>query len=352
MNDNDMCPNCSRYLQPFIPDGYEDCVEGYCPNVDCEYATVYDWRFLQAIKRYRYDDRYDAKQWGFYFEGNVLYEKKKIPEFKVTTFDQKPKVNDINQFKLDTRDLQEIKKPSIYTLKLDNIIGYEGIKRVLRSIVNHKGKKKIHGLIAGAAGTAKTVFLKEMESELVPQGCSFHYIDAATLTKRGLADYIFENDNIEVLTIDEIDKVKVEHQAVFLNMLESGILQTTSFNNIRKKEVKQMTVIATANYLEKLIEPIRTRFWTMYVRAYTKDQYLHIAEKMLVKKYPYITPQVAKYIAVQSYEKIKPPTMRNADRIGNYIRENPSIIKVEEAINDLVSYTIPDDVLKKLDKQT
>ena len=314
MSTINLCPNCQKELIPFQEEyEYDAPIEFYCRDIEyCKYSTSYSRAYQNIIKKYKQQQQ------------------------QTTTI----------------IDVKEIIKPENYTIKLDNIIGYEGIKRKLRKVINHKGRKKINILIVGAPGTSKTVFLKSLESELIPQGCNYHYIDAATMTKRGLLDYIFDNDDIEILAIDEIDKVDKDHQSIFLNMLETGVLQTTSFKNIRRKEVKSMITIATGNYLEKIIEPVRTRFLTFYLRAYTKEEYLSICANMLVKKYDYIDKELAQYIAIETYNNIKPINMHDADRIGNLIRESPTKESVKQSIDDLITYSIPEDVIKKLDKQT
>lgn len=338
---DEWCPNCQTQLREYTTLSDEQAT--YCPNYLCDFESRYE-DYQVAIARQAYANGGDTL--GFVFEG---LEPRMEPRI---IYEDNNTIVTVGKVKKELNQVAEIAKPTNYKIMLDNIIGYEGIKRRLRANINHKGRKKIHTLIVGAAGTSKTVFLKSLESELVPQGCNFHYIDCATMTKRGLLDYLFENDNIEVLALDEVDKVPKEYQAVFLNLLETGILQTTTFNNIRRKEVKNMIVVATANYLEKLIEPVRTRLFTLYVKAYDKTEYLYIAKEMLKKKYSYITDEVASYIAEQSYERIKPQTMRTVDRLGNLIRDNPTIEAVEEAIKDIVDYEIPEDVLQKLDKQT
>ena len=265
-----ICPNCQKKLKPFK---HRDTIEYYCEDIqDCQYATIANNPFRPDPFAFAEEDRdYPGKP--------------------------KPK-NDITNERISG-----IKKPEKYEIKLYNIIGYDGIKRKLNEVINHKGRKKVHTLIVGAPGTSKTVFLKSLENELIPQGCNFHYVDAATMTKRGLLDYIFDNDDIEILAIDEIDKVDKEHQSVFLNMLETGSLQITIYKNIKRKEVKSMIIIATGNYLEKIIEPLRTRFLTFYLRDYTKEQYLTICINMLLKKYDYIDKELAEYIAIETYNR-------------------------------------------------
>ena len=338
-----LCPNCQKELKSFRDN---DTIEYYCQDLECNYSTSYSGNYNNHVKPLPEEHERD-------YPGKPKNKKYNYPSENERIYQGKPRPKNQQQQQQQNNNINiEIKKPENYNIKLDNIIGYEGIKRKLRKVINHKGKKKIHILIVGAPGTSKTVFLKSLEDELIPQGCNYHYIDAATMTKRGLLDYIFDTNDIEILAIDEIDKVDKEHQSVFLNMLETGILQTTSFKNIRRKEVKSMIRIATGNYLEDIIEPVRTRFLTFYLKAYTKQQYLYICANMLVKKYDYIDKELANYIAIETYNNIKPINMRDADRIGNLIRESPTKESVKQSIDDLITYSIPDDVIKKLDKQT
>ena len=332
MNDN-FCPNCNSKLIPFRDDYYDDddtTIHYHCEDVaNCGYSTYYSFDFNQKynqlkqkqeeLKRERERERerqraMRPKNDNTKILGNIKQQQQSNNNNTSSSLCPNCQKNTLVSFKdFDTDSIQyycsdivhceystsycpmyfdivkqklreaaaekpiiikeQKKKSDRYIIKLDNIIGYEGIKRKLRKVINHRGRKKIHILIVGAPGTSKTVFLKSLEDELIPQGRNYHYIDVATMTKRGLLDYIFDTDDIEILAIDEIDKVDKDHQSVFLNMLETGVLQTTIFKNIRRKEVKSMITIATGNYLEDIIEPVRTRFLPFYLKAYSKQQY-------------------------------------------------------------------------------
>ena len=342
---DERCPNCDTPLRAYLTLSNEEAT--YCPNYLCDYESRFeDWQV--EIARRNYINGLDSL--GFVFEGLEKKQEGKVLYQDNNTVVTMGKVQkELNQL-TDTLKA-EISKPRDYIILLENIIGYDGIKRRLRANINHKGHKKIHTLIVGAPGTSKTVFLKSLESELVPQGCSYHYIDGSTLSKSGLLDYLFDHDDIEVLAIDEIDKVEADHQKVFLNMLESGVLQTTTHKNIRKKDVKEMTVIATGNELPKIVEPVRNRFQKFYIKAYTKERYMYICSHMLVKKYPYIQMDLAEHIAEKSWAMTHPPDMREGDRIGNSIRENPTKENVDQLVGDMLDYAIPDEVRAKLKTQ-
>lgn len=340
---DEFCPNCSRLLMPFQPDGYDDCIESYCPNTDCEYATVYDWRFLQALKTYRYSENYDPNQWGFYFEGKRdLWkpDKVNINTNQITELTVKP-----------NEKIEEIQKPKFYKLELDNIIGYPQIKDRLRDIVN--SSKPVHFLMIGAPSVAKTVFLESMEKELKPQGMICHYLDCSTLTKSGLGDYLQEHQqelSNGLLMTDEIDSIDKFQQKAFLNLLSRGIWQTTNSRKRVKIDVKNMKVIATCNRADRIIEALRSRFMTVYLPAYTKEEYINVCILMLQMKYKYIDEKLAKYIAEQT-ANLEPRYIRNADRVGILCKHRPSFQYIDEIIATMEEYKIPDDINEGLDVQ-
>ena len=123
---------------------------------------------------------------------------------------------------------------SKFNIDWSKIIGYDDIKTVISSVISSNSNKKTHLLIAGSAGTSKTVFLKVLEANLKQQNKNVHYLDSTTLSSSGVIEYLFSND-VDYCLLDEIDKLEKSHQGTFLNLLESGILQETKHKRIRKK---------------------------------------------------------------------------------------------------------------------
>jgi hypothetical protein len=206
------------------------------------------------------------------------------------------------------------------------VIGYTEIKHILDAIINNQSKKKTHTLIAGAPGTSKTVFLKTIEASLKKQNINVHYLDATTLSSSGVVQYLFDN-NVQYCLLDELDKLEKEHQKVFLNLLESGILQETKSGigknkseRIRRKECKDIIVIATANYIERIMKPLKTRFLPLNIPAYTKQQFYDIGVQLLTQQYKkskeiafYIVDQVWNIYAIKQN---KPPNLRQAVQVA------------------------------------
>ena len=70
-----------------------------------------------------------------------------------------------------------------------------------------------------APACAKSLFMSEME-----KGMRFevYYTEGAAITKAGLQKFIAENPHKEIIIIDEIDKMPIQHQEGLLTMMERG----------------------------------------------------------------------------------------------------------------------------------
>lgn len=218
-----------------------------------------------------------------------------------------------------------------YDIDWSKIIGYDDIKTVISSVLSTQSKKKTHLLIAGAAGTSKTIFLKVIEENLKRFGKNVHYLDSSTLSSSGVIEYLFSHD-VEYLALDEIDKLEKPHQATFLNLLESGILQETKHKRIRKKEYFNLVTIATANYIEKLMHPLLTRFLVLEIPEYSKDQFFKISQALLTEQYGK-TKEIALYITQNIWDlyKIKRkqiPNMRQCVQVATISGNNQKQIDV------------------------
>jgi Mg-chelatase subunit ChlI len=225
-----------------------------------------------------------------------------------------------------------------FNLNLDNIIGFDDIKRLMRQVINVHNKKKVNFLIAGYPGTAKTVFLLSAKDELEPQGAKCEYIDCSNLTGAGIMDYILtayvdEHRKIDYLLLDEIDKVDNRDQKKFLNMLQTGIVKNTKRFDKRETRIN-FVPIATANDLNRVYKPLFDRFITVYVPKYTKDQFFSIGEQILKKKYLFSEP-VAKQIILKVWQADN-GSMRRIDDLAILLKaESTDQLKIER-LNDIV----------------
>ena len=75
---------------------------------------------------------------------------------------------------------------------------------------------------------AKSLFMSEIE-----KGMRFevYYTEGAAITKAGLQKFIAENPHKEIIIIDEIDKMPIQHQEGLLTMMRCGEFTTTKVRN-------------------------------------------------------------------------------------------------------------------------
>ena len=206
-------------------------------------------------------------------------------------------------------------------LDFRNIIGYDEIKKILQSTVDNSftGINSTHVLLEGAPSTAKSVFLQTLNKNLRGYGYNSHYINAESMTSAGVIDYLF-NEDVQYLNLDELDKLEKKHQQMFLNLLQSGILQETKFKKTRLKIMENLVCIASANWILKISEPLVTRFLTFHLEPYTMQEYEIIARALLEFKYKK-TPEIALYITEQVWNtytqfRYELPVIRNVEQVA------------------------------------
>ena len=72
-----------------------------------------------------------------------------------------------------------------------------------------------------------------------------YYTEGAAITKAGLQKFIAENPHKEIIIIDEIDKMPIQHQEGLLTMMERGEFTTTKVRNTQTVRA-DMVIFATS----------------------------------------------------------------------------------------------------------
>jgi DNA polymerase III delta prime subunit len=75
--------------------------------------------------------------------------------------------------------------------------------------------------------------------------------------------------------------------------METGIVSETKYGRVRKMQI-ETSVFATSNNLQKIIEPIRSRFFVLTLQAYTYEQFYDIALGLLTSDKHKIDEEIAK----------------------------------------------------------
>src|SRR5918992_479059 len=196
----------------------------------------------------------------------------------------------------------------------DNIYGCDDVKRLFRMALRSSHNCSI--LLTGPPASAKTLFLQSLMKLK-----DSHFIDCSSASKSGIVDYVFENKP-KYLLLDELDKLSRKDQTFLLNLMETGIVSETKYNRTRKMEIKT-SVFATSNNVERIIEPLQSRFFIVELQAYTYEQFYEITVRLLTSDLYNVDEEIAKTAAEGVWN-----TSRN-------IRDTTRIAKMAKSVEDV-----------------
>ena len=195
-----------------------------------------------------------------------------------------------DQEKLERDHLVEASLQALPDDLFDVIEGYEDLKTFFQMTL--QSEKPVHCLLLGAPGTAKSVFLMELER------IGGKFITAGTATGAGIRDILYE-ELPKLLLIDEIDKNKSSTElSALLTWMESGRIIITK-HGLRDERRGKGWVFAAANTKRGLPEELLDRFQVFHIKPYTKEEFLLVVERYLHKRMK-LDPQLAQYIATET----------------------------------------------------
>ena len=149
---------------------------------------------------------------------------------------------------------------------LDTYVGNEGIKAFISKCINNNDIP--HLLFYGKAGTGKTTLAKLIAKNIK---CDLMYINASD--ERGIdtirdkiVDFASVNsfNPLKVVILDEADYITAQAQAALRNVMETYSAKTR--------------FILTANYAERIIDPLKSRCQSFHIEPPTKgDVAKHLA---------------------------------------------------------------------------
>jgi replication-associated recombination protein RarA len=166
----------------------------------------------------------------------------------------------------------------------ENIYGYDDVKRLFRMSLESDHECSI--LLTGPPASAKTLFLQSLMKLR-----DSHFVDCSSASKSGIVDYVFENKP-KYLLLDELDKLSRKDQSFLLNLMETGIVSETKYNKTRKMRIKT-SVFATGNNVEKVIEPLWSRFFIVKLQAHTYEQFCEITMRLLTSDQYKVDEEIA-----------------------------------------------------------
>ena len=139
------------------------------------------------------------------------------------TFLRKHKPQDIFEIPEPQQELS-IRERSLRVFS--KIEGLDDVKEmILRALESHE---RAHTLLIGPPACGKSLFMLQIEKFM---GSKVYFAEGAATTKAGLQKFIADNQQKEIIIIDEIDKMPIQHQEGLLTMMERGEFTTTKVRN-------------------------------------------------------------------------------------------------------------------------
>jgi holliday junction DNA helicase RuvB len=90
-----------------------------------------------------------------------------------------------------------------------NIEGLDDIKEMMLRAL--QSSERAHTLLTGPPASAKSLFMLEIEKYM---SSKVYFAEGASTTKAGIQRFIAENQHKEIIIIDEIDKMPLQHKKV------------------------------------------------------------------------------------------------------------------------------------------
>ncbi|HJT47505.1 MAG TPA: AAA family ATPase [Nitrososphaeraceae archaeon] len=203
-----------------------------------------------------------------------------------------------------------------------NIEGLDDVKEMMLRAL--ESPERAHTLLIGPPACAKSLFMLEIQN-----GMQFevYFTKGAATTKAGLQNFIAENPHKEIIIIDEIDKMSVQHQEGLLTMMERGEFTTTKVRNTQTVKAN-MVIFATSNSTERLSKPLLSRFTVFEIPEYTYEEFEAISVRIINK-----LPQNTIIQIASSVWKTGSKDIRDVLKIAKLCNPSDS----EQDINRLIS---------------
>jgi Holliday junction DNA helicase RuvB len=200
----------------------------------------------------------------------------------------------------------------------ENIVGHSDIKLIFnKAILSHN---PVHVLLIGRPGCAKTMFLTEMMRRLK----NSYLIVGSNTTKAGLVNQLFEKEP-KYLLIDELDKMTGNDQVSLLHLMETGIISETKVKKTRQLELISW-VFASANSIERIIEPLLSRFLVLNVADYTFEEFIDIAINRLAKEK--ISREFATIISDKAWTVLDSRDIRDVIKVARLVTNKEDISRI------------------------
>ena len=190
------------------------------------------------------------------------------------------------------------------------ILGHYETKEILNKAI--VSKNPVHILLVGRPGSAKTMFLLEINRLFK----SSIFVVGSNTTKAGLTNQLFDNRPKFVL-VDELEKMSYSDQNSLLHLMENGMVSETKINKTREMLLRS-SVFASANSTIKIAEPLLSRFLVVKIPDYSFEEFMDIAIFQLKREK--IDVMTARTISQKVWQELENRDIRNVIKLGRLAR--------------------------------
>jgi len=149
----------------------------------------------------------------------------------------------------------------------------------------------VHVLMVGPPASAKSLILREIKRVFPAKS---RYTTGGAVSKAGLVDYLIVHKP-RILLLDEVDYLRGDDQPALLSLMEDGIVTRLKYGK-RDTVYLKTWVYGGCNRAQGLIEALMSRFFTIRLEPYTREEFRRVAEAVLCRREG-LPDDLARYIA-------------------------------------------------------
>ena len=237
----------------------------------------------------------------------VVYNSRKYTQYRLTSLADTEEALEM---------LRDVSKPtggpppdvgSLFQL----VVGHDRAKLVLTSAL--LAAEPVHVLLYGPPGSAKSLLV----GDVARLSDAESYVGSTT-TKSGLVGLLIQK-RPRYLILDELDKMQNADMHPLLNLMEGGVVSVLQHKR-QQRVTMDCRVFATANDLDKIPPPIRSRMAKVEIPAYSPTEFIEVARAILVQREG-LGPQQAQLVATEVVRYTL--DVRDAVRVGRMVKGRP-----------------------------